>query len=520
MLILRIKKAEVALADGRLDEAFDVAAAEDVRAHRSGQDLAGKVARALVKRGREHMDAGRLLQAGSDCEKAARLGGNLPEVAELRTAITAALQSRQAAEKRRGEALAAARHQMEQGQLTICQKLLDGVEEEPAQGLMAEVAARRAMVETMVEKINAALNRDDWEAALEQLVEARRLKSADTRLHELGATLAGMLIDRVRSAMAKGRLDLASSLMARLGAIGEQSMEVEQLQRALEQCRQVCRCIDRGDIRGAEEIVRRLGTVIPAADWIESVLRQLKQATESMQQLRSGPFGLLRDCMGQIEEELDQTRVMGHDGPGRPHPGPLTAGEGAMRQKLMIQVDGIGSFLLVRGSRVTLGPLSREGCDLGLLTEPSAPIVTIERIEDDYFLRSVQSVTVNDRSTTNRLLASGDRIALASRCKLAFRVPSGASSTAVLDLLNARLPRGDVRHVILADREVIIGPGPGSHIRCDEMDVPAVLVWRDENLVCQGKAPVRIDGRPARQAAIPLGAQVEIGPVSFVVTAA
>ena len=53
MLFLRIKQAEVALADGRLDEAFEIAKAADLKRQRSGQDLIGRLTRSLLKRGRE-----------------------------------------------------------------------------------------------------------------------------------------------------------------------------------------------------------------------------------------------------------------------------------------------------------------------------------------------------------------------------------------------------------------------------------------------------------------------------------
>ena len=74
MLFLRIKQAEAALADGRLDEAFEIAKAADLRKQRSGQDLVGHLARALLDRGREHLDADRPIPAAHDCEKAEQLG--------------------------------------------------------------------------------------------------------------------------------------------------------------------------------------------------------------------------------------------------------------------------------------------------------------------------------------------------------------------------------------------------------------------------------------------------------------
>ena len=48
MLILRLKQAETAVADGRLDEAFEIVQSEQIRQHRRGQKLIGRLAGAFV----------------------------------------------------------------------------------------------------------------------------------------------------------------------------------------------------------------------------------------------------------------------------------------------------------------------------------------------------------------------------------------------------------------------------------------------------------------------------------------
>src|SRR5689334_17111659 len=117
MLILRIRQAQVALADGRLDEAYQIASHDDVRSHRRGQDLIGDLARALVKRGQSHLASQRIALALTDCEKAGKIAGNLPEVAELRDAATKAAEHQQRAARRAALALAEARQHIEQGRL-------------------------------------------------------------------------------------------------------------------------------------------------------------------------------------------------------------------------------------------------------------------------------------------------------------------------------------------------------------------------------------------------------------------
>ena len=78
-MILRIRQAECALADGRLDEAFEIAQADDVRGHRHGQRLIGRLARAMIRRGQENLAAGRFQPALLDCNRAEKLGGTTSE---------------------------------------------------------------------------------------------------------------------------------------------------------------------------------------------------------------------------------------------------------------------------------------------------------------------------------------------------------------------------------------------------------------------------------------------------------
>jgi hypothetical protein len=91
VLIVRIKQCEAALANGRLEEAFELVRQPDLRAHRRGQELVGEIAKALLNRGRTHLGAGALTEAASDCDRAAALGGNLGEVVQLRRTVSTAM---------------------------------------------------------------------------------------------------------------------------------------------------------------------------------------------------------------------------------------------------------------------------------------------------------------------------------------------------------------------------------------------------------------------------------------------
>ena len=77
----------------------------------------------------------------------------------------------------------------------------------------------------------------------------------------------------------------------------------------------------------------------------------------------------------------------------------------------------------------------------------------------------------------------------------------------MLDLTGARLPRSDIRRIILMDHDLIIGPTRGAHIVAEELDHPIVLHLRDGQIFSQSQQPII------------LGAATTIDHFTFVVTA-
>jgi len=514
VLFLRIKQAEVALADGRLDEAFEIARAADLRKQCSGQDLVGHLARALLDRGREHLDADRPLPAAHDCEKAEQLAGNLPEVCELRAAVARALNVGHDAQQRCAQILAAARRQFERGQLTLGQQILSRNQHRNHEAVMlADMAEnQRAVIEAVIARANEALKRDDWQAAVDAVGRATPSVCGDMHVREVANQIVERVMPQLSEALDEGRLDIAQSLVARLERVAPESMEIEQVRQRLQQCSAIWSAIDHGKLRDAEEMVRRLMTVLPDAKWLSTVSANLKSAAESLEDLRTGPFSLLSQ-----EMTIMVGARAGRQAQMPPPLPPRLPMDDQLGLSFTIRVDGVGSFRVLRGQRITIGPVSgSKKVDLAVLAEAHLPTVVIERDEEDYFLRSPLPVAINDQPTTGKLLNNGDRITLSSRCRLAFARPTPASNSALLHLAGARLPKADVRSVILLDRELIIGPGPNAHIRCDEMTDSAILQIRDGKLYCHSPLGVLVDGiAPSAASPIPMNAQITVGPVTF-----
>jgi hypothetical protein len=525
MLILRIRQAELALRDHRLDEAFELAQAKDLRSHRRGQDLIGRLARAMVKRGRTHLDAGRARLALIDCEKADRLGGNLPEVAALREAAASAIIAEQRHQRQRANLVVAARNHIERGQLSAGEQVLAKVSgfESRAAIIMQDLNAKRSSLEAAVKSAAAAISRDDMEAAARELADARAANIDDSRVGAMLTQITERLLKRISGAIDDGRLDLAEAQLRTLGRLHGQQAAGEQLFRAVEQCRLAWSHADRGQPHQALEILRRQAVLFLSARWIGATIKQLQQAEEAMAALRAGPLSLLSLSPHSPTEappakDISQPVSFVRQSPVAREPGDVRGN--MLPSKFILRVDGAGSFCVLRQALITIGSVSSAGVpDLGLIAEPGLPTATIERADEDYFIRG-NTLAVNDRSTqSNKLLAGGDRIALSPRCRMVFALPVAASTSAILDLTGARYPRSEVRRVILLDRDIVIGPGNATHVRVENAPENIILHLRDGRIFCESRTPVLVNAAPMdRNSGISLDAHLQVGDVSFVIS--
>ncbi|MBN1345040.1 MAG: hypothetical protein JXQ73_20265 [Phycisphaerae bacterium] len=524
MLILRIRQAETALWDGRLDEAFDLARREEVRSHRQGQQLVGDLARALVARGWEHLKVGRLSEAMSDCGKAARLAGNSGDIAALRGAIEQAMSKENHNRHRHADVLACARECLDNGMLSGCEDLLASAEGETRriEALRGEAAARRADADASLRRVEVAIERQDWSGAIEGLLAAWQTHASSDRLASLAAAVTDRVGMEIRAALDTGRLDRANLLMCRLRKLPRQGVEMRELSRALSKCQLAFECIEQGRLRQASEALRQLSALLPEAAWVRDALAHAEQTATGLEALRGGPLGLVSPS-GSGASSLT---VAVNDAPPAGRPDRLPASpdkpDGCVPMRFMLQIDGVGGFLVLLDRQITVGPAaSSRSPDLPLMADRNLPPIRIERLEDDYFVSATDGVLVNGRAARRSLLSDGDKIGLSQRCRLRFGLPHPASSSAVLDVSGSRLPTGDVRRVILLDRNLVIGPAGTSHIRTDRVIEPIVLSVRDGRLLCGSSEPMTVDDRVVdRSTGIPMNSHVCVGPLSFVMVPA
>jgi len=297
VLILRIKQAEKALADGRLDEAFDIAQNKKVQAHRRGQSLVNRLVQAYLARCREHLQAERFSYASAECDKAIQLGGNLAEATEMRAEITKAMNSRQRRQREQADVIATVKNHINNGRITLGEHLLEKSEldTEKAQSVQANVNERRLHVEDATTRAQRAIEHEDWDTAVTALLEIKRSHAANKQLTELMTQLTGCITTQAKSAINEGRVDLAESLLHRLVPLGQETVETRDLNRIVEQCRLAVQHITCHQLRQANEILRRISAIQPEASWVKKTLNQIQQAADTIEDLHSGPLGLLMD---------------------------------------------------------------------------------------------------------------------------------------------------------------------------------------------------------------------------------
>lgn len=501
MTFLRIRQAEVALHADRLDEAMDLVQRPDVRAHRRGQELVTKLSKQLLDRAKKWIEMDRPADAALDADKAIRLAGHLPEAVELKAKAAAAMLDSQHRHQRSRQAVARARLALHQGRLNAARDLVHRGEFSTGglQVIMEDLNDQQDRAATALAKAEAAIARKDYESAINDLLAIQKLDATNPQLTELLDQIHRDLSTQATEAIEAGRLDVANMLEQRLARVAPNALDVEQFRTNLSQLRTAWEAVERGQLRRGEEILRRLHSALPNAKWLRESADRLNDAAIALDSVRTGPMGLLSTAREFANAPTVAPPSMQPASLLRSTPPPLPARRSGapMSNRLMVQVDGAGSFVIVRDSTISIGPISSSSrVQLGLICEANTPTATIERVEDDYFLRGGSGVAVNETPVTSKLLGAGDRISLSPRCRMMFHMPVPASTTAAIDLTGARYPRADVRRVLLMDRDVVIGPGGASHVRLDSLAESIVILQRDGQLYLKGGTAVTMGDQP------------------------
>jgi len=195
-----------------------------------------------------------------------------------------------------------------------------------------------------------------------------------------------------------------------------------------------------------------------------------------------------------------------------------TGGGAPLPKRFLLWVDGVGGYLVCLSSRVTFGQATADGpVDVPLFAEVSRTHAEVTRDGEGYVIESGRGIRINGDETKRAVLAPGDRVTLGSSCQFLFHKPVAVSSSVRLELTSGhRLPVA-VDGVLLMGNELMLGPGPESHIELPGLETP-VLIYRSKDGLSVRVPDLKftIDDRPHLDRAIlPLPAVVSCDAFTF-----
>ncbi|MBN1125302.1 MAG: hypothetical protein JXA82_09865 [Sedimentisphaerales bacterium] len=521
MFNIRLKQIECAMRDGQLDEAYRLIQDDSKLGQcRKGQKLTARLAQAITRRGNEHLSAERLSHALNDCNKADKLGGNRNEIAELRRAICKVMEAKQYTHQQRAQMLANAQEQIDKGWLTVGVNILDTVEHPDADRIKQQAQTERKKSEAAVEKVEQALKRDDLTGAIELLLYAGPGRNQHAPLAELCCKVKARATDQIADQLNQGWIDVASHLLEKADALDCGNVDLNKFRDALKHCHRAANDLYVGHCRQAAQSLAKLKLLLPHAKWISEAHSQAQKAAEAMDILHTGPLGLLevQSSENEVSQEMEQEAIFERKTEPMQPKSETAANNDTLPSRFVMQIDGVGAFLTVRDSKVTIGPISSsQQPTLALMAAAHLPTATIERHDEDYILRSGEPIHIGERQISEKLLTDGDKIALSMRCRMRFHKPNAASTTATLQLSSARLPRPDINHVILMDREILVGPGIGNHIRTNDIHETITFYMKNDRLYCRTDEPLIIEGKSgSKEMPLPLDTAIQVGKLNLV----
>lgn len=509
LFTVRIKAAEKALKAGRLDEAFRLVTSPDIREHRQGPNMLGQLADKFMDRARTHLEDERFAEALHDLNKAEAGGVKLDEIAELRKniQIVADEVNRLAQSKRRR--LDQARKHLNDGSLVQGKRVLAraDADDHDAKRMADDIEERQQRATEGFAQVERMLKDKQLHPAIERFTRIKALDPHAAKAIALESTLCSRVIANVNEALAAGRISHAITELGLLGTLGQSLPARRDAEETVSLVKNASVALHGDDYESARRHLLRLQRIIPKVGWVKKTAEQLEQLDDILTSLHGGPLGEHAKSVTTQRAKsarLDETVML----PGRR---PIASG---LPDRLLLLVDGGGSYLILRNDRIALGrALARQQPDIPILSDLAERHAEISRVEDDYFLFSSRDVEVDSRTTRHQLLRDGNRIALARNARFTFRLPHRQSPSAIIDLSSATKMPNDVRRVVLFRQTAMIGVGRTVHITCNAAAADLVLFERAGQMWVRPQRNGRVD---TEARTVPIGEQMEVMNVSFV----
>lgn len=166
-------------------------------------------------------------------------------------------------------------------------------------------------------------------------------------------------------------------------------------------------------------------------------------------------------------------------------------------ERFVLWVDGVGGYLVCRGDVISLGqPVQGSHVDVPVLADISRLHAKIRRDGESYVIEPCRATRVNGRPIDGAMLLSdGAEIELGDGVKFRFRLPNPLSRTARLDFISRHRTQPTTDAVLLLAESCIMGPHGGAHIVCRDWPNDVMLYPQGDKLFCRAPGRFQIDGR-------------------------
>ena len=458
----QLRRARLAVAEGRWDEAAELLASEQLReflpAKQLSHDLAGK----LVERAQGRIELGQSSAGWKDLNQAARLGAGEAEIGDFR---------RRQAQQRLGRVI----DMLARGDAALARQELQRMEH---RNLGGNERQTWTMIAEQIEKAEQRAAKGDLPSAIALLEQAQSLLAGED-----AASVAGRVADR-------------------LSGLRQHSAKLQALDGRLHAALQAG---DWTDVLTAAEALLELAPQHAAARQARHKAWQ-SVGMEVTQAYRPSPGGRAAPRPGGARLG-DGFLGVGRNGNGNisnPSPGPSLQGRGIRvttdrvpGKRLVAWIDAVGAYLICLGDEIVLGQPSAEGgVDVPILADLSRRHAVIRRDGEAYVLTPLHTTSVDGRPIADpTVLRDKCTVKLGGAVELRFRKPHALSATAVLEILSHHRTEPAVTSIVLMSESCILGPQGHSHVRCREWTGDLVLFRRGDELVCRTHAPVEIDGQ-------------------------
>ena len=293
LLIVRLKAAENALRDGRLDEAYRLATAPDLRDHRRAGAVVAALTERFIERARAHFRADRFAEALIDLDRAEAGGVMKEELSELRAHVRTVQAEQQRNEQSRREPLDAAKRRIEGGSLAAGRRVLEQASEHDlaARHLRQQVNDRVDEVRSGLELAETLMAQGQWTAAADRVRRLKSIDAHDKKVARIETTLCKKVLDNARGALLDGRIGRAEDELACLGKLGDTLPSKREIRDMLSLARQAARGIQAHAYADARRDVMSLHRLLPKAGWVKKAIEQLRYLEDIRTELGAGPLG-------------------------------------------------------------------------------------------------------------------------------------------------------------------------------------------------------------------------------------